>query len=102
MHNTIGRLQIESIVLDSIRLTNKSRESDSQLEVSSEAPIFGSGSPLDSMGLVALLLDIEDRLSEEGISIFLSDERAMSEHRNPYRDVPTLVALIESRISSHE
>ena len=52
-----------------------------------EAPIFGPDSPLDSLGLVGLLLDIEEGLQAIGCDVVLSDERAVSQKRSPFRNV---------------
>ncbi len=90
------RQQIEQVVLDAIRDANRGRGEDEQLPVSPEAAIFGPGSPLDSLGLVGLLIDIEERLREEGVNVTLSDERAVSQTRSPFRNVPRLVAYIVS------
>ena len=93
--------RIQSIIMSAMTTMNVSRESDEQLEIGVEAPIFGPDSMLDSLGLVSLLIDIEELFADEGITIALSDERAMSQKRTPYRDVPTLTAFIESQISEN-
>lgn len=85
---------LETIVLDAIKTANLARDPREQLEVSPTAALFGPGSPLDSLGLVALLIDIEDALRSEGVELALSDERAMSQKRSPFRSVPRLVAYI--------
>jgi hypothetical protein len=90
----ITEAAVESVVLDAMRLANLARDTSAQLEVSAEAPIFGPDSALDSLGLVALLLDIEDGLRAIGCEVLLSDERAMSQKRSPFRSVPALVAYI--------
>ena len=87
---------VRGVVLQAMRLANLAREDAAQLEVSAEAPIFGPDSALDSLGLVALLLDIEDGLRGIGCDVVLSDERAMSQKRSPFRNVPALVAYITS------
>ncbi len=86
--------QIEAIVLDTLRLANLSRDPGEQLEVSPTARIFGRGSPLDSMGLVTLLLDLEEAIRAAGASVTLTDDRAMSQTRSPFRSVPALVEYI--------
>jgi acyl carrier protein len=85
---------IEAIVLDGLRAANLARDASAQLTVTPDAPIFGPGSPLDSLGLVALLLDLEDALRDRGYSVVLSDERAVSQRRSPFRSVATLVEYI--------
>jgi acyl carrier protein len=89
------RAEIEAIVLDAIRVANLSRDPGEQLEVGLSARIFGRGSPLDSMGLVALLLDVEEALRAAGMPLTLTDDRAMSQTRSPFRSVPALVDYVE-------
>jgi hypothetical protein len=53
--------------------------------------IFGGGAPLDSLGLVNFLADLEYRLAEQfGREIVLASERAMSRQSSPFRDVSAL------------
>ncbi len=86
--------KVEAIILEAMRNANLARDPNEQMEVSPAAAIFGPGSPLDSLGLVALLIDIEDGLRATGVVVTLSDERAMSQKRSPFRNVPRLVAYI--------
>jgi len=91
--------EIEGVVLDAVRNLNLARPPDVQLEVSAEAPLFGVDSPLDSLGLVSLLIDIEEALSDRGFQVTLSDARAMSRSASPFRSVPILVQYIQSIVS---
>jgi len=86
--------RIQAIVLEALRVTNLSRDPGAPLEVSPAARIFGRGSPLDSMGLVTLLLDLEEALRSDGLAVTLTDDRAMSQTRSPFRSVPSLVDYI--------
>lgn len=87
---------IESVILAAIDIVNQSRLTEERLAMERDAVIFGDGSPLDSLGLVSLLIEIEDQLAARGMPISLSDERAMSQKRSPFRDVPSLVAYVQS------
>ena len=82
------------VVLHALRTANLARDPDDQLAVSDEAALFGPDSPLDSLGLVALLLDVEEGLADIGVHVVLSDERAMSQKRSPFRSVQSLVAYV--------
>ena len=93
---------VEEIVLRCMENTNLSREPDEQLLIHPQARIFGGDSTLDSLGLVSLLIDIEDTFADQNIEIRLSDDRAMSQKRSPYRDVPTLVAYLYEQIEQKE
>lgn len=66
---------IEALVLATIRLANQSRPVDKRVEESRTAVIFGSGSALDSIGLVTLLIDIEDALRDRGVTTASSPSR---------------------------
>ena len=85
---------IREVVLKAMRNANEARDAASQLAVSPEAPIFGPDSTLDSLGLVGLLLDIEEGLQDIGCDVVLSDERAVSQKRSPVRSVPSLVSYV--------
>lgn len=85
---------VQEIVLAALAAANQARDPQLQLEVHPEAALFGPGSPLDSLGLVGLLVDIEDALRDRGVEVELSDARAMSQTRSPFRDVPALVSYI--------
>jgi acyl carrier protein len=91
--------EILQIVFRAMRGANDIRPEGQQLTVSEEAPLFGAHSPLDSLGLVALLIDIEEAFADQGRPIVLSNERALSQRRSPFRDVSSLVAYIESLLA---
>jgi acyl carrier protein len=91
--------ELQEVVLESVAQLNRSRTPSEQLEVSPTAPIFGDASPLDSLGLVALLIEIEERLADRGMTITLANERALSRARSPFRDVPTLLTYLEELVA---
>jgi acyl carrier protein len=90
----LAREEIVTIVLQTMRTCNLARDAEAQLQIAPDAAIFGPGSPLDSLGLVALVLDLEDELAGRGCQVALSDERAMSQKRSPFRTVNSLVDYI--------
>jgi acyl carrier protein len=53
--------------------------------------LFGPQGVLDSLGLVNLIVALEAALEDEfGVAVILTDERAMSQTRNPFRTVGAL------------
>jgi acyl carrier protein len=57
--------------------------------------LIGRGSVLDSMGLVTLIVDIEQRLEEECDAVLvLADDRAMSMKKSPFRSVQALTDYV--------
>ena len=95
----LDREAIEQVVVGALATANRSRPATSQLDASSTAAVFGADSPLDSLGLVALLIDIEEALSDRGAAVTLADSRAMSRSNSPFRAVPALVDYIAGLLS---
>ena len=92
--------EIQDLILHAMQNVNLARKPGSQLQITADAPVFGVDSPLDSLGLISLLIDIEEALEDRGHAVTLSDAHAMSEVRSPFRDVPALVAYINGRLRS--
>ena len=62
--------------------------------------LFGQGASLDSLGLVVLLLDVEQQINDRfDTLISLMDERAMSQTKSPFRSIGTLADYVEALIS---
>src|SRR5215510_16031879 len=62
-----------------------------------EAELYGRGSPLDSIGLVRLVLEIETAMEDQyGVSVSLADDRAMSQERSPFRTIGSLATYIQT------
>ncbi len=67
---------------------------------SQETLLYGTRSGLDSIQLVTLIADIEERFSrEKGIQIVLANEHAMSQRLSPFRSIGRLAEYIESLVS---
>ncbi len=86
--------RVFSVIADCIRQLNLARTPDQQLEMHRSAILFGEGSPLDSLGLVSLVIDIEQAFLDEGYEISLSDEKTMSKRNSPFKTVETLALHI--------
>jgi acyl carrier protein len=83
-----------------LELSNQSRSDDTQIPRLDTTILFGQNGHLDSMALVALLMDIEDAFQEQGIDISLSDEKAMSLSRSPSKDIPSIAQYIHDVITA--
>jgi acyl carrier protein len=63
-------------------------------EIHPDTILFGSESELDSMGLVNVVIDIESYFQDQGYSVSLASEEAMSRKSSPFRTVATLTDFI--------
>lgn len=89
--------KIENIILESLKEYNKELEKEELNNPTNKTKLYGEESVLDSIGLVYLITDIEERISDEfKIDIVLADEKAMSQKTSPFRDVETLKNYIQN------
>src|SRR5690242_19546073 len=71
--------------------------------LTADTRLLGRSAVLDSLGLVQLLVDVEQRLdSLHGFTITLADERAMSQKHSPFRSVATLSDYIDTLIKENQ
>ena len=69
-------------------------------ELGPETPLFGEGGHLDSVGLVSLVVAVEEAIEDRlGVSISLADERAMSQARSPFRTIGSLAEYAGTLVS---
>jgi acyl carrier protein len=91
---------ISDIIIDTIKKENFGIENDSY---SSETELFGGKSSLDSLGLVTLIVALEQNIEDElGIAITIADEKAMSLKNSPFRTISSLEKFLIDKISSDE
>jgi acyl carrier protein len=91
----VERAQITAMVISSLHdiLAEKGRQ-PAEPEVETTR-LIGRESALDSLGLVNLLVDLEQRIDEHcNCSITLADDRAMSQTNSPFRTIQSLTDYI--------
>ena len=82
-------------VYDAVDLINDQNE-EFFIEKSRESVLFGKGGGLDSLGLVNLIIAIEQNIEDEfDVNIAINNERAMSQKNSPFRTVGSLADYIE-------
>ncbi len=90
------RSAILDIVITSLQeVANLSNNSSRISNFTEETRLIGQDAVLDSMGLVSLIVDVEQTIDQEyGLTLILADERAMSQKRSPFRSVRSLTDYI--------
>jgi acyl carrier protein len=87
--------RVISVILGAVREYNQQVPVDRRISETPETTLFGAKGKLDSLGLVNLILIVEEHLKDEcHVSLTLADERAMSEQRNPFGNVQSLASYI--------
>ena len=65
--------------------------------------LFGGGGLLDSMGVVILLSDLEDKLDDEyDVILSLASDSTMSKTRSPFRNVKSLAKYIIAAVEEEQ
>ena len=86
--------KIIEVIYKSINEMNS--QLDDKIKLVESTELMGLDGKLDSLGLVALLVIIEQNIEDEfDVSITLADERAMSQKHSPFRTIGTLVDYID-------
>ena len=93
------REQILELVRESVLELNEEL-SYPELESPGETTVLHGGETgLDSLSLVALIVDLERRVNDAtGQAVVLADEKAMSERNSPYRTVAALTDFVCGRL----
>jgi acyl carrier protein len=93
----VSRSEIAGLViasLESVLATSQDERSDSA-QLGEDTRLIGRNRVLDSMGLVTLIVDVEQRLEEDyDVVVIVADERAMSQRRSPFLSVGSLADYI--------
>lgn len=95
----MDRTTVLAEIYTALRRANELREPDAQIACAEDTVLFGAAGALDSLGLVSLLMDVEEAIStRSGTPLVLADEHAMSQRRNPFRTVGALANYVLIRL----
>ena len=76
---------------------------DSKVNLNEATALLGAEGILDSMGLVSLIVAVEQDVEDEfGKEITIADAKAMSQKNSPFRTVGSLVDYIENLLNEEE
>ncbi len=81
---------------------NEILDPDERLGKSPDVALIGQDARLDSLGLVNLIVLVEEKIQEQfGVGITLVDERAMSLSKSPFRTLGSLAEFVEEQLNEH-
>jgi acyl carrier protein len=87
-------------IYTAIYRANEIRKPEERLLCAEETQLYGTGSGLDSLGLVSLILDVEDGVNARfGTELVVADAHAMSLSFNPFKDVRSLTDYVVTRLA---
>jgi acyl carrier protein len=91
----MDQANLTAVILSAVGEFNEGVTGDRRIQETPEAMLFGRGGNLDSLGLVNLILMVEEHIQTSyGVTLTLADERAMSQERSPFRSVSSLAEYL--------
>ena len=95
--------KIENLIFNAIKEINEQLPQEQQLGQSTKTVLFGKDGRLDSLGLVNILVIIEQNIEDEfDVIITIADERAMSQKHSPFRTIGTLADYIDMLLKENQ
>lgn len=89
----ITKTDVLNLIGEAIDESNQVNETE--IQKTPETILVGTGSELDSMDFIALIVAIEGKLSDKyGISVSITAEKALSRQNSPFRTIDTLADYI--------
>ena len=97
--NKINREKISQLVFNCISKYQVEYDQIIDLSEGEQTRLFGGSGQLDSLGLVSLVVNIEEDIETElGISLILADEKAMSRRTSPFLRIVNLIDYINELV----
>ena len=91
------REQVTQAVFTAVETVNRSRPPTQRLARSLDAALMGEGAVLDSLGMVNLIVAIEEELEDAlGVPVSIADEPAQAKADGRFRTVGSLVDYLMS------
>jgi acyl carrier protein len=95
MKNEILKEDVLKLVLNAVEQHCSENSIEVDIAKGEELRLFGGDSLLDSLGLVSLIVLIEEEIEYKyNLSVVLADEKAMSRRTSPFARVSYLVDYI--------
>lgn len=91
----LNRQAVVETILSALRDLLQENAADELPTLDEATRLIGHAAVLDSMGLVTLIVEVEQRLEAEyDLVVVLADDRAMSQTRSPFLSVGSLADYV--------
>ncbi|ASI89225.1 hypothetical protein [Vibrio mediterranei] len=87
------------LVIATLHEMGEDEDNQALIEAQAKTKLFGTNGVLDSVGVVFLITELEEKISDEyDVDVTLADEKAMSQVTSPFRNVETLAKYISQLV----
>lgn len=92
--------EVDSVVRDAVEQFRKDNPQYPEFTSNENIVLFGEGGVLDSLGLVNLVVAVEEAIEAElGVVVTIADERALEASANPFETVKALVDYVSRLVA---
>jgi acyl carrier protein len=91
----MDKTEVLDIVYAEVDELNAQLSNGQKLEKTPETALYGDDGPLDSLTLLNLLVGVEGRLEERGITLSLVDEDALSQADGPFLTIRSFSEYVQ-------
>lgn len=82
---------LASLIMEAVKDVGEEQDVEIPTSLDDETKLFGQQGLFDSLGLVSLVVAVEQAIADKfGSNISLADEKAMSQKHSPYRSIGSL------------
>ena len=93
--------KIEKVVKEVVNQYASDNSISDLKSLNAETVLFGNSSVIDSIGLVTIIVEVEQRIFEDfNINISLADEKAMSQRNSPFKTIKSLSDYINNLLKN--
>ncbi len=93
--------KLVEMIMEVAEELNAEQEIEIGEELQVDTPLFGEEGLLDSMGLVSLIIAVEQAIEERmDAQVSLADEKALSQANSPYRSIGSLAEYAANELTS--
>tara|TARA_Y100000748_G_C15321132_1_gene420090 strand:- start:205 stop:513 length:309 start_codon:yes stop_codon:yes gene_type:complete len=90
-----------NLIFEGIKDYNTQVNKKNQLPISIELELFSENGVLDSLGLVNLIMSIEEKFEDYlDTSIVIADEKAMSQKNSPFQSVQSMADYLSKELQN--
>mgnify|MGYP000072443279 CR=1 FL=1 len=101
MKQKINKEIATKLIFEGIKDYNTQVNKKNQLPISIELELFSENGVLDSLGLVNLIMSIEEQFEDYlDTSIVIADEKAMSQKNSPFQSVQSMADYLSKELQN--
>lgn len=94
--HSLPRAALVELVIAGLRDVIEQSDRPMPAVLDEDTHLIGKAAVLDSLALVTLIVELEQRIEEEyEAALTIADDRAMSQKSSPFRSVGSLVSYVE-------